>query len=229
MNLTILLAFVAALATIFMLKRILTYLLMRRAGRQALAEVGKRALTKLPEYVSLSRVESPDWTNPELVRQQAEPLLACAFQDAGVFSVDKMPGVLIRMMCQPQSGVAAHIYDHPRSGSWIEMVTRYDDGSTHAVSTLPPNGMKHPEWFRKIQADKSIPTDKIYERFLPRRQQHGIRLVMASDVVREFEEDYHKLALWRQETGISPEEVARVAMKWINEKKANASGSTVVG
>jgi hypothetical protein len=52
---------------------------------------------------------------------------------------------------------------------------------------------------------------------------------MTSDVVREFEEDYHKLALWRQEAGISPEEVARVAMKWINEKKANASGSTVVG
>jgi hypothetical protein len=226
MNLTVFLALVAALAAVFMLKNILTYLLMRRAGRQALAEVGKRALTKLPEYVSLSRVESPDWTNPELVRQQAEPLLACAFQDVGVYSVDKMPGVLIRMMCQPQSGVAAHIYDHPRSGSWIEMVTRYNDGSTHAVSTLAPNGMKHPEWFRKIQADKTIPTNKIYERFLPQRQQHGIKVVATNDVVREFEEDYHKLALWRQEAGISPQEVARVAVKWIKEKQANAAGLT---
>jgi hypothetical protein len=224
MNMTVLLALVAALAAIFMLKRILTYLLMRRAGRQALAEVGKRALTKLPEYVSLSRVESPDWTNEELVRQQAEPLLACAFQDAGVYSVNKMPGVLIRMMCQPQSGVAAHIYDHPRSGSWIEMVTRYNDGSTHAVSTLAPNGMKHPEWFRKIQADKTIPTNKIYERFLPQRQQHGIKLVATNDVVRAFEEDYHKLALWRQEAGISPQEVARVAVKWMKEKQVNATG-----
>ncbi len=202
MNMTVLLALVAALAAIFMLKRILTYLLMRRAGRQALAEVGKRALTKLPEYVSLSRVESPDWTNEELVRQQAEPLLACAFQDAGVYSVNKMPGVLIRMMCQPQSGVAAHIYDHPRSGSWIEMVTRYNDGS----------------------ADKTIPTNKIYERFLPQRQQHGIKLVATNDVVRAFEEDYHKLALWRQEAGISPQEVARIAVKWMKEKQANAAG-----
>lgn len=224
MNITILLALVAAVATLFMLKRILTYLLMRRAGRLALAEVGKRALTKLPEYVSLSRVESPDWTNAELVRQQAEPLLGCGFQDAGVYSVDKMPGVLIRMMCQPQSGVVAHIYDHPRSGSWIEMVTRYDDGSTHAVSTLAPNGMKHPEWYRKIQADKSIPTNKIYERFLPQRQQQGIRLVAASDVAREFEEAYHKLALWRQEAGISPQEVARVAVKWMREKQADTAG-----
>ncbi len=224
MNMTVLLALVAALAAVFMLKRILTYLLMRRAGRQALAEAGKRAVTKLPEYVSLSRVESPDWTDQELVQQQAEPLLACGFQDAGVYSVDKMPGVLIRMMCQPQTGVAAHIYDHPRSGSWIEMVTRYDDGSTHAVSTLPPNGMKHPDWYRKIQADKTIPTNNIYERFLPQRQQHGIKLVAASDLAREFEEAYHKLALWRREAGISPQEVAHVAVKWMKEKQVNTAG-----
>ncbi len=223
MNLTIFLALVAALSAVFMLKRIVTYLLMRRTGRQALAEVGKRALTKLPEYVSLSRVESPDWTNRQLIQQQAEPLLSCGFQDAGVYSIDKMPGVFVRMMCQPQTGVAAHIYDHPRS-SWIEMVTRYDDGGTHAVTTLPPNGMKHPDWYRKIQADNTIPTDKIYQRFLPQRQQHGIRVVATTDVVREFEEAYHKLALWRQEAGISPQEVARVAVKWMREKQANATG-----
>ncbi len=224
MNVTVFLALVAALAAIFMLKRILTYLLIRRAGRQALAEVGKRAVTKLPEFINLSRVASPAWTNEELVRQQAEPLLRCGFQDAGVYSVDRMPGVLIRMMCQPQAGVAAHIYDHPRSGSWIEMVTRYQDGSTHAVSTLPPTGMKHPDWFRKIQADKTIPTNKIYERFLPQRQQHGIKLVATNDVVREFEEVYHKLALWRQEAGISAQEVAHVAVKWMKEKQVNAAG-----
>jgi hypothetical protein len=224
MNLTVFLALVVALASIFMLKRILTYLLMRRAGRQALAEAGKRALTKLPEYVSLSRVEFPDWTNQELVRQQAEPLFGCGFQDAGVYRIDKMPGVLIRMLCQPLTGVAAHIYDHPRSGSWVEMVTRYDDGSTHSVSTLPPNGMKHPDWFRKIQADKTIPANKIYDRFLPQRQQHGIKVVATNEVVREFEDFYHKLALWRREAGISAQEVAHVAVKWMKEKQVNAAG-----
>lgn len=225
MNMTVFLALLAALAAIFLLKRVLTYLLMRRAGRQALVEVGKRAVTKLPEYISLSRVSAPEWTNQELVRQQAEPLLQCGFQDAGIYSVDKMPGVLIRMMCQPQAGVAAHIYDHPRSGSWIEMVTRYHDGSTHAVSTLAPNGMKQPEWFRKIQADKGMPTNKIYERFLPMRQQQGIKYITTGDVVRELEDVYHRLALWRQEAGISPQEVAHVAVKWMKEKQANAAGS----
>lgn len=224
MNATVIMALVAAVSAIFMLKRIVTYGLMRRAGRQALEDVGKRVLTKLPVFISLARVDTPDWTNPEQVRRQAEPLLRCGFKDAGVYSVDKMPGVLIRMMCQPQTGVAAHIHDHPRQGSWIEMVTRYDDGSTHAVSTLPPTGMKHPEWFRKILADKSIPTDRIYARYLPQRQQHGIRLVPTGEIVREFEEVYHRLALWRQEAGISPKEVAYVAAKWMKAKQVNVAG-----
>ncbi len=225
MNTTVFLALLAAVAALFLLKCIVTYLMMRKAGRQALAEVGRRALTKLPEYITLARVESPRWTNADLVRRQAEPLLARGFRDAGVYSVDKMPGVLIRMMCQPQTAVAAHIHDHPRSGSWTEMVTRYDDGSTQSVTTLPPNGMNHPDWFRKVQADKAMPTDRIYERFLVLRQQDGIKPVATADVVREFEAVYHKLALWRQEAGISPQEVAHVAVKWMKEKQANAAGT----
>jgi len=222
MNLTVFLAMAAALAAIFLLKRVVTYLLMRHTGRQALAEVGKRALTKLPGFVRLSRVESPAWTNQELVHQQADPLLHCGFQDAGVYSIDRMPGVFLRILCEPQAGVVAYIYDHSRAGSWTEMVTRYNDGSTQSVTTLPPTGMRHPEWFRKIQADKAMPTNRIYERFLAMRQQQGIAPVATADAVSDFEDVYHKLAVWRQETGISPQEVAHVAVKWVREKQANA-------
>ena len=224
MNLTVFMALAAALAAVFLLKRVVTYSLMRRASREAFAEVSRRTLAKLPAFVSLLRVENPDWTNPEAIRQQTEPLLACGFEDAGVYAVDKMPGVLIRMMCQPHTGVAAHIHDHPRQGSWSEMVTRYEDGSTQSVSTLAPTGMKHPEWFRKIQAEKTIPTDQIYKRYIAQRRQDGIKVVPVEGIVREYEEVYHRLALWRQEAGISPQEVARVAVKWANKKKINAAG-----
>ena len=227
MNLTVFLAAAAALATLFMLKRVVTYLMTRHAGRQALAEVGKRALTKLPESVHLLRAESPAWTNAELVQQQAEPLLRCGFQDAGVYSVDRMPGVFLRILCEPQAGVVAYVYDHPHAGSWTEMVTRYTDGSTNCVTTMAPTGMRHPDWFRKIHADKVIATSRIYERFLPMRQQQGIVAVATADVVSDFERTYRKLALWRQETGITPQEVAHVAVKWVREKQANAASAGV--
>ena len=221
MNMTVFLALAAAVTAVYLLQRFVVHALMRRAGRQALAEVGKRALTKLPEAVRLSPVESPAWTNAGLVGQQAEPLLRCGFQDAGVYSVDRMPGVFVRILCEPRAGVIAYVYDHPHGESWTEMVTRYHDGGTNCVTTLPPTGMRHPDWFRKIQADKSMPTNRIYERFLTVRRQDGIVPVAAEVVVFDFEGTYRKLALWRHEAGISPQEVAHVAVKWMREKQAN--------
>jgi len=224
MNLTVLLALIAALAVVFVLKRAMSYLLIRHAGKQALTEVGKRALSKLPDSVRLLRVDAPAWTNAELVQQQAEPLLRSGFSDAGVYSVDRMPGVYLRILCEPQAGVVAYVYDHPHAGSWTEMVTRYQDGSTNSVTTLAPTGMRHPGWFRKIQADKAMPTNRIYERFLTLRQQQSIAAVTVEQVVADFENTYRRLALWRQEAGISPQEVAHVAVKWMREKQANAAG-----
>ena len=227
MNQTVFLAF-AALLTIVVLQQAVRYMLVRRVGKKALAEVGKRAMLKLPDSVCLSRVESPTWTNGELVGEQSEPLLRSGFQDAGVYRVDRMPGVFVRILCEPRAGVVAYVYDHPHAGSWTEMVTRYRDGSTNCVTTMSPTGMRHPHWFRKIHADKTMPTNRIYERFLPLRQQQGITPVAPGDTsvsesdTHEFEATYRKLAAWRLEAGISPKEVAHVAVKWIREKQANA-------
>jgi len=46
--------------------------------------------------------------------------------------------------------------------------------------------------------------------------------VVTADVVSDFEAAYRKLASWRQEAGISPQEVAHVAAKRVREKQANA-------
>jgi hypothetical protein len=171
------------------------------------------------------KAEFPTWSNAAAVEQQAGPLRSEAFKDLGVYSVDNMPGTLIRMMAHPETNVAAHIYDHPKSGSWIEFATRYTDGSSHFLSTLPPTGMERPEWFRKIQADKSTPTDQLYRQFLTQREWHGIKAVAPEETIHEFEENFRKLAVWRQEHGITPVEVAHVAVKWIRNKQATAGTS----
>lgn len=220
MNSTILLALIIAWAAVYALKTIVVQLIKRKAGRAALAEVGKRALTRLPEQVALLRTDSPAWTNAAAVEQQAAPLRKEGLKDLGVYSVDKMPGVLIQIMAHPQTNVAAHIYDHPKSGSWIEFATRYTDGSSHTLSTLALTGMERPEWFRKIQADKRTPTDQLYRQFLTQREWHGIKPVAPEDTIQEFEENFGKLAVWRQEHGITPGEVAHVAMKWMRNKQA---------
>ena len=220
MNMTILLALVIAWAGVFILKTVIRWALVRGIGGAALSEVGRRALIQVPQQVSLLKTDSPAWRHAAEVEQQAAPLRKEGFRDLGAYTVNTIPGVLIRMMAHPTTYVAAHIYDHPRSGSWTEFVTRYNDGSSHSLSTLPPTGMDHPDWFRRIQADKNTPNDQLYRRFLTQREWHGIKPVAPEDSIREFEENYGKLMAWRQERGISPQEVAHVALKWAHKKQA---------
>lgn len=223
MNMTIFVALMVAWAAIFVLKRVVGQLIVKNST--VLSEVGKRALARVPQQVSLQKAEFPKWTHEAAVEQQAAPLRKEGFTDLGVYTVSTIPGVMIRMMAQPETYVAAHIYDHPKSGSWTEFVTRYNDGSSHSLSTLPPTGMDHPDWFRKIQADKSTPTDQLYRQFLTQREWHGIKAVAPQDTTREFEENYAKLSAWRQQRGITSREVAHVAAARLYKKQAAGTSS----
>jgi hypothetical protein len=216
MNRTILLALIAAWVAIFILKRV-GRLMARKAGRAALAEVGKRALARVPPKVSLHKNEWPKWMHQSAVEQQAGLLRKEGFTDLGAYTASTIPGVMIRMMAQPQTYVAAHIYDSPRLGSWTEFVTRYTDGSSHSLSTLSPTGMDHPDWVRKIQADQKTPNDQLYRQFLTQREWHGIKSVAPEETIREFEENYAKWAAWRQQRGFAPKEVAQVAVNWLHK------------
>lgn len=227
MNQTILLSLVIAIAAIFLLTKLFVRLFVREVVRGALSAIGQRALNRTPDQISLARVDSPAWTNGPAVEQQAAPLRGVGFKDLGVYSVDKMAGVLIRMMHHPETCVAAHIYDHPRVGSWIEFASRYTDGSSHTLTTLPPTGLDHPEWVRTIRADKGTPTDQLYSQFKTQREWHNIKPVAADEVVHEFEDAYLRFMIWRQNTGITPEEVGRVALKWAKNRADKAVGASV--
>jgi hypothetical protein len=224
-NSTALLALVIAVVAVYILKSVLPRMLLRHVGRQALSEVGRRALARVPEQITLCRLGSPAWKNGAAVEQQAGPLLRAGFTDLGSYSVDKMPGVLIRVLYQSGKYVAAHIYDHPRVGSWVEFVTRYTDGSSHSLTTLPPTGLDHPVWVRMIRADKNVSTDQLYEQFLHQRGWHNIKQVAPEEVIHEFEDGYLRLMIWRQNTGITPEEVAQVALKWARKAQAKSAGA----
>jgi hypothetical protein len=221
MNQTVILAFVIAMGVVVLLPRIM----MRHIARQALSEVGKRALARVPEQINLSRNDDAPLKNRSEVEAQAAPLLAAGFNDLGTYSVDKMPGVHVRMLHHPQTYVAAHIYDHPRVGSWIEFASRYTDGTSHTLTTLPPTGLEHPSWVRTIRADKSTATDQLYQQFVKQREWHNIRAVAEEEVIREFEEGYLRIMIWRQNSGITPEEVAKVALKWMKRSQTQAAGT----
>lgn len=220
MNMTIVVALLGAWAAIFLLKRVIRVLLLRGVGRVVLGAIGHDALQRVPRQVALQKTGFPTWTHQAEVEKQAAPLRNEGFTDLGAYTVNTIPGVMIRMMAHPETYVAAQIYDHPKSGSWTEFVTRYTDGSSSSLSTLPPTGMDAPDWFRRIEAGKNVPTDQLYRQFLTQRESGNIKAVAPADTIREFEESYAKLMAWRQQRGVTPTEVARVAQDRLQKKQA---------
>lgn len=206
-------------------KPVLPALLARQVGRFALKKVGEAALAKTAEQIQFTPAATPQWTDEATMQQQAAPLLRAGFNDLGTFGVDKMPGVLIRVLFQPQTYVTAQICEHPRTGGWTEFATRYSDGSSDFLTTLPDQGIVPPPFARTLRADKSTPTDRLYQQHLAQRKSSGIKPVAASQVVHEMEDAYMRYRVWMSNKGLSPEEVAHVTAKWAKAKAAAAGQS----
>ena len=210
----------AVVIAVYVLRRVLAQLLVREVAKKAMTHVGEKALAGAADAITLAPVSSPEWKNEAAVQQQAGSLLQTGFSELGTFNVDKMPGVLIRMLFHPQTYTAAHIFDHPKAGSWIEFATRYNDGSSHCLTTLPATSIESAPWVRTIRADKSFRSDQLYNQFLQQQQQHGIKAVAPFDAVREFEQAYKLAMQWKKEQGLKPQEVAKVTLQWAEKTKA---------
>jgi hypothetical protein len=187
--------------------------------QRAFMLIGRRVVSRLPDVLNLEKIATPRWGAPGRIEELAGPLRARGFRDCGVYSTARMPGLLIMFLLQEESAVAAFLSEHPKRSPWVELSVRYDDGTTTALSTLPPTGLSQlPDFFRRIEGDPAVATDVLYDRLLAERSPLGIKRVTAESVVPEYERAYAKFVAWRKNHGISSEEVAAVAKKWLEKK-----------
>ena len=202
------------------LKRVGALLFVRAAVRGALTDIGKRALEQQAEVIHLEPLAEPQWKDPGAMGVMAAGLRRKGFTDCGVFSVDKIPGARVWVFCQEQTSVSAHLYEHPKAGFWPELVTRYTNGSSHSITTMPATGIKLPAWISVIRSPQA-PTDQLYERLLRERRPSGIEHLDRQNVVRAYEDAYSRQMIAQKNQGLSPEEVAAVMKRWAEKKAAS--------
>jgi hypothetical protein len=183
------------------------------ASRLVLKQVGRKALAKVPETAKLIPTESPNWQNRVVIDGQTSPLKFRGFEDVGSYQVASMPGVLLKILFHQATNVAAHVYEHPRAGSWTEIATRYTDGRSVTISDLPDKGVSAPPWVKTSRVPPGTATDLMFQQHTTERDKNGIKTLAPADTVREFEDVYARYMQWKKTTGISAEEVARVAKK----------------
>jgi len=219
------LIYIGVLVVLWLVIKVAPKLFVRQVARVAFKQVGEKALANVPEQIQLTKIAFPQWKDEAAMQQQLPPLLRAGFNDLGGYTVDKMPGVMVRILFQPQTYVAAHIFEHPKAGSWIELATRYTDGGSDFLTNMPDQGIQPPPFVRTARAAKGTPTDALYQQHLQQRQPSGIKPVSPNDVAHEFEDSYMRYMVWKNNKGLSAQEVATVALKWAKAKGAGAGQS----
>jgi len=200
-------------------KRLLAFFLLSGAGRGALKDIGKQAVAAQPNNITLSPISNPVWQDAG-VQAIISSLRSAGFADAGVYSVDKMPGVKVAIVVKPEDCVAGHVYEHPKAGIWIELVTRYQDGTSTTLTTLPSTGQKQPAWLTTMRSAKA-PAADLVQQLMRDRRPGAMKPVSAQQAPREFEEGFAKYMSWRKATPITAEEVAPTVKKWAGKHEVS--------
>ena len=199
-------------------RRLLALFLLSETGRGALEGLGKRAVEAQPDQITLERLADPNWRDAS-VGEVVAAFCDAGFTDAGAYSVGNMPRVKVNILVKPTDRVAAHVYEHPDAGIWIELVTRYQDGTSTTLTTLPSTGQNQPGWLTTIRTGKA-PADDLLRKFIADRRLHSgvMKPVSVEEAPREFEEGYARYVLWRKTTPMTADEVAPTVRSWAGAK-----------
>jgi hypothetical protein len=193
------------------LRRLLVVLLAT-GGRGGLAQIGNEAVMKQPSNIRLLRKDGFAWKDPAKIAELSDPLLSRGFSDAGTYAVDAMPGVMVRLLVNPSQSMYACVYEHPKAGNWVELMSAYQDGTTASFSTLPATGLDDRPGSKSVRVPGSN-SGALYDRAIKERPQGMLKPVSASSVVSTFEGLYAEAMAWRKNRGVTSAEVAKVALK----------------
>ena len=111
------------------------------------------------------------------------PLLKRGFTDLGPYSVDVMPYVMLRFLANPAVSIYACVYEHAKAGVWLDLVSRYDDGSGATFTTMRPTGLD-PNPRETVVHARGSSSDMLYGRMLVERPQRPLMRLDAAEVIR---------------------------------------------
>jgi hypothetical protein len=175
-------------------------------------EIGRRALAKQPDQIRLTNASSSAWKKPDLAVGLTRSLVTMSFEDAGAYTVPEMPGLVLRLLVQPKECLMGIVYEHPKAGTWLELVTRYADGTSASFSSMRPTGLNPPPGHMIVNAPGASP-ENLHARSLQERPKGVMKPVSRFHVVRMFEEGYAESIAARKKMGVSVSEVAAVASR----------------
>ena len=174
--------------------------------------IGKAALDKQPGQIHLQRQDRAQWTNSTAADTIARALAWKGFEDAGCYAIAELPEVHLQLFTDTNRSMLANLYEHPKTGVWFELVTRYEDGTTASFSTLPATGLNPRPGHVQVSAP-GLDVSALLDRALGERPAKRQVRVRAADAAALFATGWADHMAWRKRQGISAAEVAQVAKR----------------
>ena len=167
-----------------------------------------QALAAQPDRISLVRISGPSWKNPYPRDAADRQLAAAGFVESGAYVVREVAGLTLGLYAHPAERAYAVIYDHARSGSWVEFVTRYEDGTLANFTTLEPMDVDVPEGSVHVSAPE-LSVGELWKRMLAERPQRPMHECSRSAAARDFERGYAESVEHHKRTAPSATETPR--------------------
>ncbi len=181
---------------------------MRELYAGELADGANRAIQAMPDEIRLEHQLSHTWQNPESANSLSRSLRHMGFSDAGIFSVDKLPGVFIRLMFNERESAGAAVYEHPEAGVWAEIYSDYSSGNSVDFTMLKDPGLpKHmqPPYCRLAHLP-GISVEALHKEFLSAREPGEFIPLTSANIKERFEDAWAKDMDWRKQMEMYPDE-----------------------
>ena len=199
---------VGALIVFSVLSPLIKYVIAAVAGKR----IGAKALAQQPDRIHLQPGSPASWKNAAAASRIADALLTRAFADGGVYTVPELPGVVVQLLAHAKDGLYAAVYEHPKAGTWFDLVSRYQDGSSVTYSTALPTALRPRPGHPTVNLPGIEPL-AVLDRILAQRPRRSLKLASPDQAVPVFEQGYAYSIDYRKQVGISTGEVVRTAAR----------------
>ena len=199
---------IGALIVFSVLSPLIKYVIAALAGKQ----IGAKAVAHQPDRIHLQPGSTLSWKNAAATRRIADPLTSRGFADAGVHTVPELPGVVVQLLAHAKDSLYAAVYEHPRAGTWFDLVSRYQDGSSVTYSTSLPTALKPRPGHPTVNLPGVEPL-AVLDRILAQRPRRPLKPASPDQAASVFEQGYADSIDYRKQVGISTGEVVGTAAR----------------
>ena len=199
---------VGALIVFSLLSPLLKYVIAAVAGKQ----IGAKALAQQPDRIHLQRGGPSTWKNAAAPRKTVGAFASRGFADAGVYTIAEMPGVVVQLLAHPGDGFFAAVYEHPQAGTWFDLVSRFQDGTSVTYSTSRPTALKPRPGHPSVNLPGGEPL-AVLDKALAQRPRRPLTVASPDEAVSVFEQAYAESMAYRKQEGISTKEVLGTAAR----------------